>query len=184
MAERAEGLRRARKEETEKLLQDIPVEKMRELALALFDRQPGLVLDTLKTHEMWRGYHGSFSRPVTWCVCGNCRDMATVLEKKFCGQEPDRCISTLPSFSLYCLDAVVLRIHRSYREDTLALGDTEEPGEDNREFCHAAFRHFLLWQYGAVEREQQVIIPSCCVWKINDMWPDPFGQYPRYVPKH
>uniref|UniRef100_A0A1A8QE67 P2X purinoreceptor 7 intracellular domain-containing protein n=1 Tax=Nothobranchius rachovii TaxID=451742 RepID=A0A1A8QE67_9TELE len=75
-----------------------------------------------------------------------------------------------------------LRIHRQYREDLMAVRPAREPGDDNREYRYAAYRHFIFWQHGAFGRGNQLVIPSCCVWVVRDRYQDPYGQYKGFVP--
>ena len=119
-----------------------------------------------------------------WCVCTNCRDMPTDREKLCCGQSPENCISGLPQFNLYCLDAGNLRIHRRYRDDVLVVARDREPGDDNKEFRYAGYRQYVFWQHGALGPGNRVVIAACCVGAIRDVYPDPFGRYTGYIPGH
>uniref|UniRef100_A0A667Y2V3 P2X purinoreceptor 7 intracellular domain-containing protein n=1 Tax=Myripristis murdjan TaxID=586833 RepID=A0A667Y2V3_9TELE len=117
--------------------------------------QPGLVFDALAMYQRRHGAPPFAGVPgVPWCTCGNCRDMPTDLERKCCGQDPNNCVSLLPHFSQYCLTEGFLRIHRQYREDITVLG------QGNRR-----------------------VIPSCCVWRIRDRFPDPQGHYTGFCNK-
>ena len=117
-----------------------------------------------------------------WCTCGNCREMTTDLERKCYGQGPINCISQLPHFNLYCLEDGYLRLHRQYRNDVWLVGDAREPGDDNREFRYAAYWQYIFWQHGSICQCNMHVIPSCCVWKIREKYPDPLGQYTSLVP--
>nr|XP_055049182.1 P2X purinoceptor 7-like [Misgurnus anguillicaudatus] len=123
------------------------------------------------------------SSQLAWCVCSNCRDMPSDLERKCCGQQQEYCISNLPHMEVYILQEGVLRLARRIWNDIRAVTDTAEPGESNRQFRYAAYRQFVVWQYGSLGEGQRVVIPSCCVWKIRDRFPDPHGQYKGYVPR-
>lgn len=141
------------------------------------------MFDALMMHQRHYGAPPPAGLPgVPWCTCGNCRDMPTDRERKCCGQEPIYCISRLPHFSLYCLDEGNLRIHRQFREDLLVVRLAREPGDDNREYRYAAYRHYTFWQHGSLGQGNRFVIPSCCVWAIRDRYPDPHGQYIGFVP--
>ncbi|CAH1277022.1 Hypp9459 [Branchiostoma lanceolatum] len=56
---------------------------------------------------------------------------------------------------LYILDPGTLQFVRLYRNDVLAFQDEQEHGVDHREFRHAAYRDFVLWQYGRLAPGQQ-----------------------------
>ena len=116
----------------QRLLQDLTLSEWRDLGRGLFERQPGLVFDALAMHQGRHGAPPPTGTQLPWCVCGNCKEMPTDLERRCCGQDPANCISRLPSLSLYCLDDGILRIQRNYREDITLLGRAREPGDDNR----------------------------------------------------
>lgn len=63
---------------------------------------------------------------------------------------------------LFCLGEGLLRLAKALRE-YIAQIDPQDPGTDNREYQHAAFRQFVLWQYGHLGAGNRVDIPSCCV---------------------
>ena len=124
------------------------------------------------------------SAPPHWCVCHNCREMPTDLERVCCGQEPQFCTTLLPQFHLYCLDAGNLTIHRNYRNDVLVVAHDREPGADNREFRYAAYRQYTFWHHGPLGAGVRRAIPACIVTRIRISFPDPFNRYRGYVPGH
>lgn len=115
-----------------------------------------------------------------WCVCVHCRDMATDIEKVCCRQTPEHCISEMAYMAYYILDEGVLA--RRAWNDIFAINDHQEPGEEQRQ---SAYRQSVLWRHGHLGIGNRVVIPSCCVWKIRDSFPDPRGQYTGYrVTRH
>ncbi|XP_066305018.1 P2X purinoceptor 7-like [Branchiostoma lanceolatum] len=108
--------------------------------------------------------------------------MMTDLERKCCGGSPRSCISRLPDMDLFVLDQGVLRLARMVRDDILALQYDQEPGADMKEFRHAAYRQFVVWQYGRLGAGNRIVIPSCCVWRIRNTFQDPHDHYTGFIP--
>ena len=83
---------------------------------------------------------------------------------------------------LFILLEGVLRLARRIWNDIRAEADAPEAEESNHQFCYAAYRQYVVWHYGALGHGQRVVIPSCCVWRIQQCFPDPLGQYKGFVP--
>lgn len=82
-------------------------------------------------------------------------------------------------FQVLILDEAVLALARMYRRDVLVVDDEADLRKANR---HAGYRQFVLWQHGRLGVGDRSVIPSCCVWKIRDKYPDMFGQYTGFIP--
>uniref|UniRef100_A0A8C5B0V5 P2X purinoreceptor 7 intracellular domain-containing protein n=1 Tax=Gadus morhua TaxID=8049 RepID=A0A8C5B0V5_GADMO len=117
-----------------------------------------------------------------YCEWRTCKEMQMDVERKCCGQQPHSCIAMLPHIEAYILQEGHLRLAIRIWNDVRALGDLPDPGESNKQFRYAAYREFVVWQYGAMGAGNRVVLPSCCVWKIRDRFPDPHGQYKGFIP--
>ncbi|CAM4732658.1 unnamed protein product [Leuciscus chuanchicus] len=178
---RLRELQEKRTEETKEKIHSLEPGQKDILLEKVLTRLPGLMFDILFLMEVTQqpdpdpeGLH--------WCVCGHCQDMATDIEKVCCRQTPEHCISNM---AYYILDEGVLRLARGAWNDIFAINDHQEPGEEQRQYRHSAYHQFVLWQHGRFGIGNRVVIPSCCIWKIRDSFPDPRGQYTGFrVTRH
>ncbi|XP_055039100.1 uncharacterized protein [Misgurnus anguillicaudatus] len=168
---------------TQEKINGLDLEQSRQLLQRCVTRDPSMIFDILwsSAEDPAAAPHPTLGQP-SWCVCQRCREMANDIERKCCGQLPEFCISMLPHMELYILEEGVLRLARRIWNDIRAVQDLPDLGENHRQFRHAAYRQFVVWQYGALGHGNRVVIPSCCVWKIRDRFPDPQGQYTGYIP--
>ncbi|KAK0132282.1 P2X purinoceptor 7 [Merluccius polli] len=147
-------------------IQSLSHEQCQEILGRCLLRDPSLIFDVMACPPPDPSSQQDPNLP-DWCVCMRCREMPTDIEKKCCGQPPQHCISLLPHVDLYVLHEGVLRMARRIWNDLRAREDAPHPGEDNKQFRYAAYRQFVVWQYGYLGRGNRIVIPSCCVWKIN-----------------
>ena len=65
------------------------------------------------------------------------------------------------------LDSAVLAIARNFRNDVYTLPqeeeEEEEEADENKAMRHAAYRQFVLWQFGKLGKGDRRVIPSCCI---------------------
>ena len=62
------------------------------------------------------------------------------------------------------LDSAVLPIARNFRNDVYTLPqEEEEEADENKAMRHAAYRQFVLWQFGKLGKGDRRVIPSCCI---------------------
>ena len=79
------------------------------------------------------------------------------------------------------LDQQVLALGNGYHADM--LGRHGRPVEDyHRSMRHAAYRNFTLWRHGRLGQGNRRVIPSCCVRRIRDTYPDNTNTYTRFLP--
>lgn len=72
----------------------------------------------------------------------------------------------------------VLRLARRILNDLHALANLPDAGEDNRQFCHAAYRQFVAGLWVLVTEWSF----QAAVWSIRDRFPGPHGQYRGFIP--
>lgn len=181
-AEIAATARVERSTELKERINNLPEESVRELLFDVTKKYPALVFDVLEAGSRTRvqqGYHPSPDQGgPNWCSCRNCREMPTEAERLCCGQLPENCFSRIRDFDLVVLDELILHVARTYRQDVLAVPNDNDWNRGNR---HTAYRQYILWQHGRLGAGNRRVIPSCCVWRIRDTFPDPFGQYSGFV---
>ncbi|KAL5021389.1 hypothetical protein ScPMuIL_000544 [Solemya velum] len=171
-------------EEGPTLIDTLSEEQMREILQKMAAKFPSLVLD-LCEDAAGAGVPGPGGpdpgpQPTpAWCVCSHCRDMPTDEERLCCGKRPEHCFSILPDMDFLILDPHVLHMQQLYRNDVFALHAVRV--EDiNKSSRHAAYRQFVLWQHGRLPEGVRRVIPSCCVWRIRDTFPDAQNTYTGY----
>jgi hypothetical protein len=79
--------------------------------------------------------------PPDWCKCGFFRSMPTQAKNKCCCSRKMPCITTKTLFPQLVLDANILDLQMSYREDILVMNNPR----NNENFRHAAYRQYVLW---------------------------------------
>ncbi|XP_062595875.1 P2X purinoceptor 7-like [Saccostrea cucullata] len=155
-------------------------EELRTVLRLVCSKQPSFMLDIMETLEGGGPEQpGSESRTApSWCICTYCREMPTDREKVCCGKTRQNCQSRLPDFYTVVLDELVLEVALRYYNDVLA-----EPRDENinRSRRYAAYRQFIMWVHGKLGAGNRKVIPSCCVWRIRDTFPEPSGQYVGYL---
>ena len=60
-----------------------------------------------------------------------------------------------------------------FRNDILA---EQEEANKNKSLHHGSYRMFIMWVHTKLSAGDRRVIPSCCVWKIRNEFPDEFGQ--------
>jgi hypothetical protein len=96
--------------------------------MTMLERTPGALV-SIQTNQ-----GGGGGAPVAGVV--KCQ----LTEEKCCGGGLTTCISTTLHMYTSCLEPGNLRNIRVYRNDLLALDESEEQGEDHAEYRHAAYR--------------------------------------------
>ena len=93
----------------------------------------------------------------------------------------DFCCICFQQMERIVLDPEVLAIGERYYRDM--LGRHNQRMENyNRTRRHSAYRNFVLWRHGRLGSGVRRVIPSCCIWRIRDIYPSPTGQYTGFVP--
>ena len=83
-------------------------------------------------------------------------------------------IYVFQDMDILVLNEGVLALARLLYRDVLVLPEDDDINKGKR---HTAYKQFILWQHGYLGSGIRVVVPSCCVWKIRDKFPDQFGQY-------
>ena len=118
------------------------------------------------------------SEPVPeWCKCGHCRRMSPEVENRCCNSRD--CVLLSARFRKLCLDPDYLQL------SIKCSGDIRNDRQDNssRAFRKAAYRHYIIEEYGYLGKHKRRVCPSCCVWKIREHYPSSTGVYMGFKPR-
>jgi len=117
----------------------------------IFNRTSGILFDVISLMEV-PPHPDPVPDPAAlhWCTCQNGKEMDTDIERVCCRQSLQHCISQMAYMQCYILDEGVLRLARAAWNDIFSLSDNLEPGFEQRQFRHAAYRQFVLWQHGCL----------------------------------
>ena len=110
-----------------------------------------------------------------WCVCGNCRVMTTN-EENVCCQEavPEHfldgkmCVTLNENFGAFLQKVILVGINE--------MSGSTYP-DNNKSLRYAGYRSYTWWVHSKLERRVRRIIPSCVVWAIRNLYPDPNNDY-------
>ena len=123
-----------------------------------------------------------------WCKCGECN-----IEKReidcLCCQEVDAlnskfdrenmsCVIKSIEFETLCINKLVLEkvltgLHES-------RGDHMEKTWSNRSLRYAAYKQFIWWVFKSLGKGNRRVIPSCTLWRIRKLYPEPNKEYNLY----
>ncbi|XP_043919556.1 uncharacterized protein LOC122795043 [Protopterus annectens] len=163
------------------IIDSLSQDQMRLLFTLIAERTPAMLREILVEQHMCNA--GNAQRtvqiPPPWCVCRCCRDMPTSIERVCCGNEPHNCLSHIPDMNVVVLHQTVLAVADTYRR---AIFGIPVDADENRRCRHSAYRQFTVWRYGRLGSRVRQVIPSCCVWRIRECYPDALGQYTGFVP--
>ena len=112
----------------------------------------------------------------SWCVCNCCVEMENPQEEKCCGLK--KCITSYQLFEDLCLDRNVLEVAIKARCDIRA----EDLDFGMNSFRKAAYRQYILWQYGRLGKGNRRVCPSCVVKMIRIGYPSLDGNYMGFKP--
>ncbi|KAL3858298.1 hypothetical protein ACJMK2_012892 [Sinanodonta woodiana] len=180
-ADRARMLRQERDEQLS-VMSHLTDEERQDLLCKIVEAHPQFVFDILMKSQRRNNKEDIIPAPgvtaLNWCRCTHCREMPSDEEKMYCNQLPMNCLSRLQDFDLVVLDEVVLGAAQQYRQDVFALDQDKDYNNGKR---HTAYRQFILWHHGYLGAGNRRVIPTCCVWKLRDTYPDHFGQYTGFL---
>lgn len=123
-----------------------------------------------------------------WCTCGFCKRESREIDCICCQEvsalncvfDKDNicCVLGCNEFKTLCLNEVVLKNVLTGLHET--RGDPIEPNMSNRSLRYAAYRQFIWWVFKNLGKGNRRVIPSCALWKIRKIFPEPDGNYVLY----
>ena len=115
--------------------------------------------------------HSQSSQSIPWCMCLKCWPMETVEENVCCHKSP--CVTYMGWFDSVVLNRDVLSLTIEAHSDLFA----DLPVYTPTSYRKAAYRQFVLWQYGHLGRSNHCVVPSCVVLSIRCKYPALDGHY-------
>ncbi|XP_062581904.1 uncharacterized protein LOC134243685 [Saccostrea cucullata] len=180
--DRASAALEERRRDIERRVESLSPEQMRDTLQRVVRENPEYLFTILDSTQPSAGGSGhpppEGSQQPSWCSCTFCREMPTQRERLCCKRNQDSCVSRVPDFDVLILNEAVLALARLYRQGILAQPEDEDRNKANR---HTAYRQFVLWHHGKLGAGNRRVIPSCCIWKIRDQFPDRFGNYVGFL---
>ena len=82
---------------------------------------------------------------------------------------------------LMVTDPLTLTIQQTFRNDVFAQ-QAVDLDDTNRAFRHAAYRQYVLWVFGRLQRDDRRTVPACCVKVVRNKFPSSHGNYTGFVP--
>lgn len=107
-----------------------------------------------------------------WCKCGHCRLMTSEIENVCCTKK--NCITLTRRFCKLCLHPNILQLQRMLVRSNITNDHFDKSTQKIRK---AAYRRFILNEYGRLGRGNRKVIPSCVVWKVRSWYPSKTGVY-------
>lgn len=82
---------------------------------------------------------------------------------------------------LVVTDPLTLHIQQAFRNDVF-VQEAANIEDTNKGMRHAAYRQYVLWIYGRLQKDDRRTVPACCVKVIRDKFPSPSGHYTGFIP--
>ncbi|XP_043941509.1 P2X purinoceptor 7-like [Protopterus annectens] len=156
-------------------------EDLRKICVRIAERNPDILLEVLDSGFLHGPEVSNQHSPDApdWCVCNRCKHMPTVIESVCCRMTPENCISSSQEMHLCVLQRCVLQTAEAYRRSLFGL---PMEADENKRYRHTAYRQYIVWRHGRLGTGNRRVIPSCCVWRIRDRYPDANGVYTGFRP--
>ena len=145
-----------------------------------------------ESFEEERSYDENTARAgcLNWCLCLKCKveereidclcfqELAT-LNEKLDVEKNATCITEAEEFKTLCLNNVVLQNVLVGFHDT--RGDYLEEKTPSGSYRFASYKQFTWWVYKSLRNGNRRVIPSCVLWSIRNLFPEPDNKYVLYA---